>query len=253
MKRNGRIYKIMSVVWAASLFLFLVSPDVYGVDKKKAVSAPVIVKILQPLNGWSGDRLLELNAHISDPDVAFAYLLENGSSRMVRVRDQEVNEKLVLSPGSNSIIVQVQKNGRIYSDQVVLYSEVPKKDIKIILSWDTDGTDIDLHVKNPAGFDCYYGAKESPDGGQLDVDITNGYGPEVFTQSNATSGEYTVMVHYFSSNDYPQTLAKVQVILFEGTDFEKRYYFEKVLVKTDDTFEVGKFNIGKLGSEIDAP
>lgn len=208
-----------------------------------------VVNIVKPISGWSGDRLVELEAEISDPAIAFAYLVENGNQRMVRVRGQRVAEKLVLSPGSNQIIVQVEKDGIIYSDHVVLYSEVPKKDIKIILTWDTDGTDVDLHVLNPAGVDCYYGNRETEEGGVLDVDITDGYGPEVFTQANAVVGEYKVNVYYFSSHGHPQTKVLVQVILFEGTDFEKKYTFEKVLVKTNDSFEVGTFNINKLGNE----
>jgi uncharacterized protein YfaP (DUF2135 family) len=218
-------------------------------QKSKTKSTGVRVKIIKPINGWSSDRLMELEAEIGDPDIRFAYLVENGSERMVRVRDQKVNEKMVLSPGTNQVIVQVQKNGVMYSDTIVLYSEVPKKDIKIILSWDTDGTDVDLHVVNPEGVDCYYGEKESPQGGVLDVDITDGYGPEVFTQANATTGEYKVKVHYYNDNGNPQSFAKVQVILFEGTDFEKKYYFDKVLTRTGDTFDVGTFNITDLGKQ----
>ena len=214
--------------------------------QKEPLKSGDLVKIVKPISGWSEDRVLELEAVISDNDIKFAYLVENGTERMVRVRDGRVKEKLVLSPGSNQIVVQVQKEGRIHSDYVVLYSKVPKKDIKIILTWDTNGTDIDLHVKNPEGVDCYYGNKETDEGGRLDVDITDGYGPEVFTQSNATTGEYTVNIHYFSSNGHPQTVIKVQVILFEGTDLEKKYRFDKVLVKTNDTFLVGKFNIKSL-------
>jgi len=206
------------------------------------------IKILQPVNGWSGDRLITLTAHVGDPDIQFAHLIENGTQRMVRVRNQEVSEKLVLSPGSNQIIVQVKDAaGKLYSDHVVLYSNVPKKDIKIILTWDTDGTDIDLHVVNPAGVDCYYSNPETEEGGKLDVDITDGYGPEVFTQANADRGKYVVKAHYYSSNDHPQTRVRLQVILFEGTDMEKQYQFNRVLVKTNDIFDVGTFDIEKLG------
>lgn len=210
-----------------------------------------LIKINSPRNGWSSDRILQLEAEVSNKDIQFANLIENGTERMVRVREGHVSEKLVLSPGSNQIIVQVKhpKSGEIFSDHVVLYSSVPKKDIKIILTWDTDGTDIDLHVINPANVDCFYGNLETQEGGKLDMDITDGFGPEIFTQSNADHGQYQVKVHYYSNNGYPQTLAKVQVILFEGTDMEKRYNFEKVLVKTDDTFLVGTFDVEKLGNE----
>jgi len=44
-------------------------------------------------------------------------------------------------------------------------------------------------------------------------------------------------------------LACPQSVLFEGTDMEKRYRFEKVMVKTDDTFLVGTFNVDNLEKE----
>lgn len=240
---KNRFHKM--VVLAIVFFLICVCGG-YCREKGKA---PGLVKIIKPVSGWSGDRLIELEAEIDDSSIRFAYLVENGTERMVRVRNGRVTEKLVLSPGSNQIVVQVKKDGVLHSDHVVLYSKVPKKDIKIILTWDTDGTDVDLHVINPSGEECYYSNRETKEGGQLDIDITDGYGPEVFTQANAFPGKYQVKVHYYSSHGHPQSIALVQVILFEGTDMEKRYRFEKVMVKTDDTFSVGTFNIDNLEKE----
>lgn len=209
-----------------------------------------VIKIIKPINGWSGDRVIELVAEVTNQDIKFVYLVENGVERMVRVKEgNRVREKLVLSPGTNQIVVQANWEGKLYSDHVVLYSKVPKKDIKIILTWDTDGTDVDLHVMNPSGEDCFYSNKETKEGGKLDIDIVNGYGPEVFTQADARVGEYIVTAHYYSSHGHPQSKARVQVILFEGTDFEKKYDFNKILVKTGDKTEIGRFNIEKLGKE----
>lgn len=210
-----------------------------------------LITIEYPLDGWSEDRVIELRATVSDPGIQFVYLVENGVERMVRVRDQVVTEKLVLSPGTNHIILQVERGGRLYSDHVAICSQVPKKDIKVLLTWDTDGTDVDLHVENPSGEDCYYGFMETVEGGKLDVDITDGYGPEVFTQADARVGEYKVKAHYYGSHGQPQTIARVQVILFEGTDFEKKYVFEAVLVKTGDSTDIGTFNVDRLGVEGD--
>jgi uncharacterized protein YfaP (DUF2135 family) len=247
-KITTRSFKIGVCMLAISFLSGALAIPLPG-QKNKSKPTGVQVKIVKPINGWSGDRLMELEAEINDPDIKFAYLVENGNERMVRVRNQQVKEKMVLSPGTNQVIVQVKKDGAMYSDHVVLYSEVPKKDIKIILTWDTDGTDVDLHVINPEDEECYYGFRETKEGGVLDVDITDGYGPEVFTQANAVTGEYRVKVHYYGNNGYPQSFARVQVILFEGTDFEKKYYFEKVLIRTGDTFDVGTFNITELGRE----
>lgn len=204
------------------------------------------VRITSPLGGWSSARIITLEAEIGLTDTGLVELVENGNARRVRVRDGMVRENLVLSPGNNQIVVQVFAGGRMYRDEVNLYSEVPRKDIKIILTWDTDGTDVDLHVINPAGVDCYYGNKETEEGGRLDVDVVDGYGPEVFTQAVAVPGNYQIKVHYFSSNGHPQTRLQVQVILFEGTASEKVYRFGKVLTKTGDDYLVGEFPAGDL-------
>lgn len=236
--------KIIKILLIIILLVFYLSTNVLVAAIHQSP-----VTIISPINGWSGDRLVTLEATITDAKIKFANLIENGTQRMVRVRDSRVREKLVLSPGSNQIIVQVTdpKTGKIYSDNVVVYSKVPKKDIKIILTWDTDGTDIDLHVINPKEVDCCYSNPQTEEGGKLDVDITDGYGPEVFTQTNAARGVYKVKAHYYSSNGHPQTHVRLQVILFEGTDLEKIYRFDKVLTKTNDIFEIGTFNIESLG------
>lgn len=49
-------------------------------------------------------------------------------------------------------------------------------DLRIVMAWDTNDTDIDLHVYEPNGFHCYYGAKNAPSGGLCSRDFTRGYG-----------------------------------------------------------------------------
>ncbi len=207
-------------------------------------AAPLRVTIQEPRNGWSTDRILELVARVSDPTVTFAQLIENGTERRVRVQEGTIRQKLVLSPGHNLIVVSVRQNGRTVSDSVSLFSQVAKKDIKVILTWDTDQTDVDLHVTNPSGEECYYGLRETKEGGMLDVDITDGFGPEVFTQAGALAGDYEVKVVYFSAHGHAQSKALVQVVLFEGTGQEQRHRFSRVLTRDNDTYVLGKFHVG---------
>ncbi len=42
-------------------------------------------------------------------------------------------------------------------------------DVQVTLDW-TGDADLDLHVIDPSGFELYFGAKQSPTGGQLDTD-----------------------------------------------------------------------------------
>lgn len=83
-------------------------------------------------------------------------------------------------------------------------------DIKITLSWDTE-TDIDLWVIDPYSEKIWFEDPIASSGGQLDVDNTDGYGPEnVFWPVNeAPFGTYTVQIHYYGPEDGPVTNCKV--------------------------------------------
>jgi len=82
-------------------------------------------------------------------------------------------------------------------------------DLMLTLSWNTSGTDVDLHLvrQSPGNFggalDCYYHNKRPDWGGSehspaLDIDDTNGYGPENIVVSKLRDGKYFVIVDYFS-------------------------------------------------------
>ena len=73
-------------------------------------------------------------------------------------------------------------------------------DIRIVMSWDADSTDMDLHVIEPSGEECYYGHRNTLSGGWLSPDITDGYGPEEYLLRNAPAGEYAIKAKYYASH-----------------------------------------------------
>ncbi|MFL6677605.1 MAG: hypothetical protein ACJ8IK_04630, partial [Burkholderiaceae bacterium] len=73
-------------------------------------------------------------------------------------------------------------------------------DVRVALAWDTDSTDIDLWVKDPAGEWVSYQQPLSRQGGRNTRDVTNGYGPEVFSLRKAIPGVYEVRARYFGSH-----------------------------------------------------
>jgi hypothetical protein len=86
-------------------------------------------------------------------------------------------------------------------------------DIKITLSWNTD-VDLDLWVIEPSSEQIDYTNDISASGGTLDLDDTDGYGPEnVFWATDESPfGKYIVQVHYYgsgASDDVPPTEFKV--------------------------------------------
>ena len=49
------------------------------------------------------------------------------------------------------------------------------------MGWDTDHTDIDLHVREPTGETIYYGHPDSKKtNAHASKDFTSGYGPETY-------------------------------------------------------------------------
>jgi tetratricopeptide (TPR) repeat protein len=71
----------------------------------------------------------------------------------------------------------------------------------VTVSWDTDGTDIDLHVVEPGGKHVYYG-NQAPAGaaGKLSWDSTQGFGPEQYRAAMPYRGAYRVALQYFADN-----------------------------------------------------
>ena len=73
-------------------------------------------------------------------------------------------------------------------------------DLRIVVSWDTDMTDLDLHVIQPDKEKVYYGNKISKAGGRMSNDFTRGLGPETYCIRYALPGEYTVYGNVYGAN-----------------------------------------------------
>eukprot|EP00656_Telonema_subtile_P050939 TRINITY_DN6726_c0_g3_i3.p1 TRINITY_DN6726_c0_g3~~TRINITY_DN6726_c0_g3_i3.p1 ORF type:complete len:342 (+),score=72.55 TRINITY_DN6726_c0_g3_i3:247-1272(+) len=84
------------------------------------------------------------------------------------------------------------------SEDLIMNGDLQMK-LLIWLGWDTDHTDIDLHVREPDGTEVFYGKRRSRSGGRLTRDFTEGYGPEVYYSKDAPAGPYTASAKYYSS------------------------------------------------------
>ena len=71
--------------------------------------------------------------------------------------------------------------------------------LRVSLAWETDANDVDLHVVDPAGEECFYSHKETKSGLRLYEDITQGLGPEVIRTEELDRGTYHVGVRYFAA------------------------------------------------------
>jgi tetratricopeptide (TPR) repeat protein len=94
-----------------------------------------------------------------------------------------------------------------YSSSAVDLELDDSKDLKVILNWNSNYTDVDLHVIEPSGEEIYYGHRNSKSGGELSPDITEGFGPEVYRLESASKGTYRILVKYFSPDDTSLSIA----------------------------------------------
>ncbi len=189
------------------------------------------IRILSPRGGWTDQRVITITGE-TDVSVDAVQVVYNSIPLRLPVNSGRFSRAFVTAPGLNTIYTEVESKGKVLSDNVSFYAEVPSKAMKIVLMWDTNETDVDLHVYEPGGEECYYGNSKTKIGGSLDVDITNGYGPEVYTLASATKGTYKISAYYYSDRGNPQTQAKVYVVLYEGTPNERIIEFETMLTQT---------------------
>ena len=153
--------------------------------------------------------------------------------------------ELVLKSGINTFIIKVVDAQSIViyqSSQMSITANIPVMAIRAVLTWDTDYTDVDMHIWDPDGNHCYYpsaGYSNCGDitGGTLDIDDTNGYGPETFTLLNAESGEYTIKVRYFSAHGITEsTHATLRLTINEGTPQQYGpHTFTQSMANADDS------------------
>lgn len=71
--------------------------------------------------------------------------------------------------------------------------------LRIILSWDDDQAEVDLHVLTPDGQHAFWAQPVLNGGGGLDVDSVDGAGPEMFSTAAPLNGAYHVYVNYWGN------------------------------------------------------
>jgi Ca-activated chloride channel family protein len=115
-------------------------------------------------------------------------------------------------------------------------------DVRIVLTWDADLTDMDLWVIEPSAEKAYYGHPGTTIGGLVSKDFTQGYGPEEYLLHRAMRGMYKVQTNFYGSQ--AQTLigaVTVQLTLYTnyGRPNEKRRAVTLRLTDKKETLTVG--------------
>jgi hypothetical protein len=72
-------------------------------------------------------------------------------------------------------------------------------DVRIVMTWQADNTDIDLWVTEPSGEKAFYSHNRTTIGGLVSRDFTAGYGPEEYMVRRAANGMYKIEANYYGS------------------------------------------------------
>jgi hypothetical protein len=106
-------------------------------------------------------------------------------------------------------------------------------DLLVVITWNTDRTDVDLRVTEPTGEECSYSNTATRIGGNLSKDVTDGYGPEMYLLPRAVAGTYHVRANYYASDrNRASARSKVYTTIYEAWGTPEERVSHKVLTLT---------------------
>jgi len=121
-------------------------------------------------------------------------------------------------------------------------------DVRVVLAWDADNTDVDLHVIDPNGEEVYFGHNASYQGGTITRDATGGYGPEEFSLRLAKPGKYRIEANFYGHRQQVLT-SGTGLMLWLSSGFataaqQDRRTTIRVKSERGERIVVGEFEVG---------
>ncbi len=116
-------------------------------------------------------------------------------------------------------------------------------DVRIVMTWHADNTDVDLWVTEPSGEKAFYDHNRTTIGGLVSRDFTQGYGPEEYMVRRAAHGTYKIEANYFGSQATRLTgpvTVQVDVLTNYGRPNEQRKSLTLRLKEAKETVRVGE-------------
>jgi Ca-activated chloride channel homolog len=163
--------------------------------------------------------------------------------------------ELVALAELNSIVAKAKTSGAVLDTSGMdprLLRNLPL-DLRAVLTWDADNTDIDLWIIDPNGERAFYGNSLTYQGGRLSRDFTGGYGPEEFSLRIAKPGTYKVMAQFYGHNQQvvaPATTLMLRLSTHFGTPSQKDSDIVLRLAGRGQEVTVGTFEV-KAGASPD--
>lgn len=137
----------------------------------------------------------------------------------VPVTGDRFEGQVTLRPGDNAITATAHTPEAESSATVNVRAEIEATTLMCQLSWNRNGTDVDLWVSDPGNETTGFTNRHPAEGRLLDVDNTRGFGPETYTMTAEVTGTYHVRVNYYRG-DGPVGFT-VRWCIREGTPEER--------------------------------
>lgn len=147
-------------------------------------------------------------------------LFVNGESYDVPVADGRFSQAVVVSRGEVTLRAVARNDAGEGEARVSLEADVDATYLRVVLTWQGRGTDVDLWITDPEGVTTGWRSREPAEGRRLDLDDTDGLGPETYTVTRLLPGTYEVRVNYFRGAG-PEYF-HVRWFAHEGTEHETR-------------------------------
>lgn len=155
-------------------------------------------------------------------------VLTNDYSVEIANRDRDITEIIV--PEVNNLISLHRKELNLSKINKDIIVDIPV-DIRVVMNWNKDMTDIDLWVTDPNGEKCFYGHRTTAIGGRMSEDVTQGFGPEQFMLKKAIKGKYKIETNFFGERQMsisgPTTIsAEIYLMYSSGKQVKKMITFQ---------------------------
>jgi tetratricopeptide (TPR) repeat protein len=118
-------------------------------------------------------------------------------------------------------------------------------DIRVVMNWNKNNSDIDLWVTDPNDEKCFFSHKTTAIGGRISHDFTQGFGPEQFMLKTGIKGKYKIQVNYYSDRQLTiagPTTVMAEIYLHYGTDKEEK----KIVTLQMEKGKQGEVFIGEV-------
>ena len=160
----------------------------------------------------SSSEILVLSAIVKDKVIPNAEVIfqKNGEisiskytnqSGKVNIPEKYLNDSdlivIIKKEGYSSLVTKCSCGGLTYAISPTIQD---LDGMRIVLNWGNSPKDIDSHLSYAGGYVCYHNKEASQ--ANLDVDDTDGYGPETITITKKQQGKkYVFAVHNFSDRE----------------------------------------------------